>query len=507
MSTLIELQSAVEYPVAIWVSAPGASYPGCKNESPFTLYISAEGTCPQTISLYAENSRSIPYQQPQNKWSHLNAQWRFTDVDDNVITEITPTEFTIVENVSGESIGYHTSAQFYYIDDRYSTLGSPISIWAVADFGDHSVYLDSNDRPGHSNSSVEYGISHEVSATAPTELQVTRNGVDGLNAYYWNNTEIPFVITVNSAVSALSCTPIAFDVPISNAYGVSAGVMTRSMSLLPDANLTWTPTSSVYLSATDQSNFNINGFVRGSVLSTELLSSTTITVTSNVFYEIYNSSLSAMVVSSVSLVGESDAFSILDPIDYKVRKFDESWDASAYVKSQARSPHINHNEILWDGYMDAVWGNSNSDYNKAFGRNVYERIANFTNNRADIDECNIDQVYDLAAQTDVPIDDYGLEFPAELGRLMDIVSINQQRLWGTRCTYNEFIEHEYKTVLSGTELITVDAYCPESGRVQPGNRGAVFSPEPYIVSAYSPFIQLTYKRRFYRWTSLHNRVR
>ena len=45
---------------------------------------------------------------------------------------------------------------------------------------------------------------------------------------------------------------------------------------------------------------------------------------------------------------------------------------------------------------------------------MYERISNYVANHSDIENCNINQLYSLSNQIDVPIDDYNFNFPPEL---------------------------------------------------------------------------------------------
>jgi hypothetical protein len=191
---------------------------------------------------------------------------------------------------------------------------------------------------------------------------------------------------------------------------------------------------------------------------------------------------------SAALIGGSNQFNIYDFNGYDVRRFNESWDAVNEVKKYARSPHIVDNPLYWDGYMKSVWGDASSPQGTGFGREAYERTANFVVNHADINACNVEQLYSLAQYTDVPIDEYGVSFPPELRRIMDIGSINQQLLWGSRCKCNKNISNIYTTYLSGTQTVATNYKCDACGHYHPGNMGSSFNPLTYMVTAYVPFI-------------------
>jgi hypothetical protein len=194
------------------------------------------------------------------------------------------------------------------------------------------------------------------------------------------------------------------------------------------------------------------------------------------------------ITKTINISGFSNEFDIYDFGGYDIRRFNESWDASNVIKGFARSSHIRDNYNFWDVYMRALWGDKSTAQGESFGRELYERISNFVANHSDINTCNIAQLYSMAQHTDVPMDDYGMKLPPELKRIMDIGSINQQYLWGARCKCSSNINNNYVEYLSGTEIVVAESYCPECGHYHAGNKGTIFSPLNYIVTAYTPFI-------------------
>lgn len=158
-----------------------------------------------------------------------------------------------------------------------------------------------------------------------------------------------------------------------------------------------------------------------------------------------------------SISGISNEFNIKSlSDDFRIRKFNESWDATNQVRDYALSDHVYDNSTLFNGYISAMVGGL-TDEEDSLGRKSYERIANFVQNNVDIDTCGIDQLYSLAEQLDVPMDDYNLVFPPELKRIMDIISISHNRLWGDRCRCNKNFKE--------------DIVCSECGHRHSLNRG------------------------------------
>ena len=76
----------------MFTSTPSVGVPTVKTANPFTLTLSASNTDTHVIDLYAENSRSRPYQNPQSRWGHLLPQWHFEDMSGNIINNIATTK-------------------------------------------------------------------------------------------------------------------------------------------------------------------------------------------------------------------------------------------------------------------------------------------------------------------------------------------------------------------------------------------------------------------------------
>lgn len=295
MSTTYILPSAVAYPVALWINAPEPAFVGCRSDNPFTLYLSAEDPNPHTIHLYAQHSLSIPAQTPQNKWSHLVPQWRFLDESGYIINSIIPTASSLIYDVSGETIGMIASANFYYVDDLPTDQYNPILIWAIVDFSEYPVSYDETTASipvsGFANSKVGCVVPYYINGLEPTHLDITQNGITDLATYYWKNTRIAHTITIMGEVSdvsnctELSCSSILFDIPITNALGLSAGQISREVLGIPVSSSVWYPNSGfAYLSAVDVNDLPIGGFYRNEVKVGSTTTNAQITAGVGIYY-------------------------------------------------------------------------------------------------------------------------------------------------------------------------------------------------------------------------------
>lgn len=158
---------------------------------------------------------------------------------------------------------------------------------------------------------------------------------------------------------------------------------------------------------------------------------------------------------------------------FEIRRQNESWDATQSIKSYAMAPHLNSKHNLWDNFVGHSIGQVTEG--QQLGRKSYERIANFPANHIDIDESNIKQLYSLSQYLDVPIDNYDLNYPSELQRLIDIGSISHSKLWGevVKCNLN----------------ITDNEICPRCGYKHSNLGDMIIDPFSYNVTAGIPFIQ------------------
>lgn len=176
---------------------------------------------------------------------------------------------------------------------------------------------------------------------------------------------------------------------------------------------------------------------------------------------------------SSHLTGESDIFSIDSFNGYYYRKYNESWDTTNVIRDYALPYHIYQNYNLFINYLGNMIGGQDND-KVQIGRYAYERIANFVSNHSDPDTANIDQLYSLCKELDIPIDNYRFQYPFDIKRIVNIGSVSHNKLFGQRCSCN--FNFKWGDV------------CSNCGHYHDLNVGESINTSTYIVSADVPFL-------------------
>lgn len=158
----------------------------------------------------------------------------------------------------------------------------------------------------------------------------------------------------------------------------------------------------------------------------------------------------------------------------KVAKINENFDGSGYMKSLAAQPSIYKKPILFDVLFSSMIGTLSSTPD-ALSKRVYEKTSNFINNNSNVDLCNIQSLYGFATEYNIDLNNYAKEnflinYPAEISRLVNIFSIKKSLLFGFRNKFNLNFKNKYnasKTYNSIGE--STDAL--QDGKLQGVNRG------------------------------------
>jgi hypothetical protein len=146
----------------------------------------------------------------------------------------------------------------------------------------------------------------------------------------------------------------------------------------------------------------------------------------NTFYKYIETNLYQQILVTVKPENEP----ILNYFNYDIFKINENYDLGSQLKSFALTPTLFESKYLFDNFLPSIYGiypYSHQD----LGISSYEKIANFVINNSDIDTCEIDKLYSISQATNTDTDDYMLDYPLDLKKLMDLLSINQSRLWGS----------------------------------------------------------------------------
>jgi hypothetical protein len=137
------------------------------------------------------------------------------------------------------------------------------------------------------------------------------------------------------------------------------------------------------------------------------------------------------------LSGISNIFSIYpDTGVNNVAKLNEDWDASSYYKSLRYQEILLDKDIFFNNFLGGIVGDLKAQPYE-LGKTVYEKIANFVDNKANITTCNLESLISFCRELSIPFEEYNYPFPPQLKRLINILSIKQKYLWGEKNTFTE----------------------------------------------------------------------
>lgn len=142
---------------------------------------------------------------------------------------------------------------------------------------------------------------------------------------------------------------------------------------------------------------------------------------------------------TLNLSGISNPFQVVDFSNfYDIRKINENFDGVNKIRNITLQNNIKNNDILFNNIIAPIAGTLDNDP-LTIGTAVYEKISNFVGNQGDIDTCNIHQLYSLHQLINLPIDDHQLEYPSDVQRILDLLSLNLTKLKPTRSKFaNDF---------------------------------------------------------------------
>lgn len=134
--------------------------------------------------------------------------------------------------------------------------------------------------------------------------------------------------------------------------------------------------------------------------------------------------------NSVAVSGVSVPFSIKNlDAEAKIAKVNDNFNCAEHFKSLALPETLNNNTEFFDGFMSGVVGNGDVT-TEDLGRVVYEKTANFVQNNADLNTAEIAQLMSMADSFSVPYKTFGVDFPEEIKRLINIFSVPKHALRG-----------------------------------------------------------------------------
>ena len=479
-------------------------------------------------------SRSVPLvtaQYDTNKYVQFQKTWRFTTdaIGLNPVDKVTTTDTKIyvkqdvdqTSSLSGtfyECSAEDTGATFagtsgysvvYYTDDTANE--SAVGIVASFNTNGWPEYISTRYTDGSWLGSIDQSkytdlkINHQeapaarvgvkVASNTPKKLIVTSNGI-GSSVFYisknkFQHTEIPFFISVADNRGS-----IIKDFPGSGVSTALNGV--SAVEFLPGTEPSVYAENTVYF-----------GLCSDAATMTTLADNVTLTnnsaLTAVDSLGSYGGSLNVSVTANnVTIVGKlstnsgvisgaSAPFTIL-PVDgnYNMLKVNEHYDFAGTLKSYILQETINGKEKVTNGLFQETFGGE-KDLPETLGKVIYEKIANFTKNTIDVDTCNINSLYSLAKEVGLELENYNLSFPGGIKRIMDILSINHKRLFGSRD--NNDLDFDK----SGIPDTPGELAAHGRNRKDDGSDSSELSTDTYMVSAGVPIvIKEAFQSRYFK---------
>lgn len=451
------------------------------------------------FTFYSQNSLSQPWTEvTKSQLTNLRPRWRFTTVsaspleDGAIINEFTPVSSTEIRILSsgiisstGSLVGLSGSFQFYYIDDTPSMVynsasalvsANPTTIWVNLNTSDVSNPQDYDyiNVPSYSNTLVSLSSYYYVQSLSADHISFTLNGKVPLYETYWPRVESRFVPTINSAsttgTAEFISNKILLNYPVGTVNNYTVALSSNTVTAVSAVfNTSNNPTSgnslNYNINRTDSLGRNTGGYYIGTFTpystGTIVLTSASLDVVPIIkdmvprIYSGYNpTSLpqQSPIFIYKSISGTSDLFNVVDfDTTYFARKFGQGFDYGAQLKKYALQPTINQNEVFFDTYLPAIAGVSATSED-TFGGVVFEKIANFVPNTADISKANVSQFYSLAQSLGIELDNFDYDIPPTLSRAVDLYSTQQSTVWGARSLFNRNFDATKGHINLGNEL-------------------------------------------------------
>ena len=460
------------------------------------------------IDLYCDGSYSNDYENRtyyQTNWYHLLPFWQFADENKSTIIRTLSTDSTniyltydgYVGNVSTlssvNSIFIGTSGQniMYFKDDSpsrnqieklYLTQNLKDVPLAAEILNNKLFSIFEKGLPIINNSSTFIDVI--VDNNSPAFWSFTNNGLTQppLPNIMFNGTSFPlFVAPADSQGNILKYYGKMQYIPDSAPFAANTfklALLSADGSIDSNGNFNLFPTNFSYGNYTGNniSTALISSFYAGVLSATYTSSFDSLGVTTNFALSTQYINLQApfsinpVVLSAFGYAMEPDGFGKYieglylfnyypEYVEYNIMKINENFDYVETLKSYALMPRLRDQTALFDNFFAYVGGTQESSPN-SIGKRYYEKIANFTSNNVDLDGANVTELYGLFKEINFQSKNYNVKFPANLQRLVDLLSINYSKLVGSNREFydnyqkNPFVDAQYSQTNLGPQLVS-----------------------------------------------------
>lgn len=140
--------------------------------------------------------------------------------------------------------------------------------------------------------------------------------------------------------------------------------------------------------------------------------------------------------ASRTITGVSNTFNILSSNGvYNITKVNEDFDFGNYIGSLRYSDYQYNYATFFDKFISTFTGTANSKPYE-LGKTIYEKIANFTDNNSNVDTANLQALISMCNEVGFDLENVNYEYPAQLKRIVDILSIKHKKLFGDVNSFN-----------------------------------------------------------------------
>lgn len=137
-----------------------------------------------------------------------------------------------------------------------------------------------------------------------------------------------------------------------------------------------------------------------------------------------------------TITGRTNFFNIYpDKGEYNIYKVNEDFDAKSFYKSLVYTESLQDKPLFFDKFLGSIVGGLSAQPYE-LGKTIYEKIANYVSNNADLDLANIEQLISFCDKLSIQFEQYNYPYPPQLRRLVNILSIKQKKLWGSKNKFN-----------------------------------------------------------------------
>lgn len=337
-----------------------------------------------------------------------------------------------------ELVGYRGEGIVFYRDDM------PTDLFNIS----FNRYND------NTSNTLNVTLSGRVVTNIPTKVVITSNGITG-DSYQNNIFSIDRNKFVNTNIHFVACLTDSVGNKVKN-YGKLDYPYNITFQLA--GNNVQTSSYTISSLQSTLSSLSGGGYFRGYLTYTGTLSSPLTSVYLSAAYVdtlltelsevITTESLSALTTEADPISSASGVFNIYPLNYYKLIKNNEDYDFEQMFKSLIFQETLMDKPMLFEEFLGTIFGNDTVDV-EALGNKVYERISNFINNNTNINTAevlNLMSLADLMVNNSIVFDKNLLNFPNKIQRIVNLISVNRDKLFGTTNKFNEnFSDFGYTT--------------------------------------------------------------